>query len=95
MYAIDVVNKEIIRLNLGKNSNQHVAGLDDNSFLFDYFNVTDTINMHSFFTMLATEVVTDSKEADVVVSDLAVETKEGATVIHSYDTDVVLAMLNK
>ncbi|MBO5866646.1 MAG: hypothetical protein J6Q55_01140, partial [Clostridia bacterium] len=95
LYAIDVVNKEIIWLNLGKNSNQHVAGLDDNSFLFDYFNVTDTINMHSFFTMLATEVVTDSKEADVVVSDLAVETKEGATVIHSYDTDVVLAMLNK
>ncbi len=95
LYAIDVVNKEIIWLNLGKNSNQHVAGLDDNSFLFDYFNVTDTINMHSLFTMLATEVVSDSKEADVVVSDVAVETKEGATVIRSCDTDVVLAILNK
>ena len=95
MYAIDVENREIIWLNLAKDSNQIIAGLDDNSFLFDYFNITDVINVYSFASMLATEVVYDSTLADVVVSDHALPTKEGATVIHSYDTDVILTLLNK
>ena len=44
--------------------------------------------------MLATELVKDAKEADVVVTDEQVEVKEGATVIRSYDTDKIIPLLN-
>lgn len=94
LYAIDVETHEIVWLNLGKESRAIIAGNSNLSFLLDYLNATDVINLHSFFTMLATEVVENSEDADVVVCDQPVKTKEGAKVIHSYDTDEILPLLN-
>jgi hypothetical protein len=44
--------------------------------------------------MMATEVVTDAKEADVIVSDEDVEAKEGAEIIRSCDNERILAYMN-
>jgi|GEM_PF-6499201 hypothetical protein len=44
--------------------------------------------------MLATEVVSNPEEADVVVSDENVSAKEGAEIIHSHDTERTLALMN-
>ena len=47
-----------------------------------------------FFSMLATEVVETPEDADVVVTDDAVSVKENAEIIHSYDTERILALMN-
>ena len=37
--------------------------------LMDYFDVAKVMNVYRFFEMMATELVTDPKEADIVVTD--------------------------
>jgi hypothetical protein len=51
------------------------------------------MSVADLFTMLATEVVTDPAEADVILSDGKVNAKEGADIIHSYDTEKIRAIL--
>ena len=64
------------------------------AFLTDYFSVTDTINMYSFFEMMASELVSDPAEADIIVTD-----KDGFPgsdrLIREYDFEKILALMNK
>lgn len=95
MFAIDVLERKMIWLNMAKDSNAIVAGTTSMELLMDYFSICDVINMKMFFTMLASEVVTNIEDADVVVSDKTFQLKEGVEVLHSYDTDKILALLNE
>lgn len=95
LYGIDLRTNELIWLNMARNSNATVAGTTDMSFLTDYFHVTDIINVYTFFEMMATEMVTDISEAEVVVTDKAVECGENVQVIREYDTDKMIAIMNK
>lgn len=95
LYGIDLRTNELIWLNMARNSNAAVAGTTDMSFLTDYFHVTDIINVYTFFEMMATELVTDISEAEVVVTDKAVECGENVQVIREYDTDKMIAIMNK
>lgn len=94
MYAIDVENSELIWLNMAKSSDDIVAGATRLDFLLEYFNSTKVINMQSFFTMLATKVVTDPNDADIVVSDKTLELDETKEQIHSYDVERVMQLMN-
>ena len=95
LYGIDLRTNELIWLNMARNSNAAVAGTTDMSFLTDYFHVTDIINVYTFFERMATELVTDISEAEVVVTDKAVECGENVQVIREYDTDKMIAIMNK
>lgn len=95
LYGIDLRTNELIWLNMARNSNAAVAGTTDMSFLTDYFHVTDIINVYTFFEMMATELVTDISEAEVVVTDKAVECGENVQVIREYDIDKMIAIMNK
>lgn len=44
--------------------------------------------------MMATELVNDPAEAEIIVSDKTAAHKENAEVIRSYDFDKVLALMN-
>lgn len=94
MFAVDIEKKQIIWLNIARNSNSIIAGTNSFGALLDYFNFCDVINMEKFFSMLATEVVTNIGEADVIVSDKNIEVKENVETIRSWDTDKILALLN-
>ena len=69
--------------------------MTDMTFLIDYFHVTEIINMHSFFELMAAEVVDDISAADVVVTDKNVECAEGVEVIREYDIEKMTALINK
>ena len=71
-----------------------VAGATSLSFLTDYFDVTTTINVKSFFEMMAGTVTDDPKCADVVVTDKTIKVREGATLIREYDFEKMLALMN-
>ena len=92
---IDLKTRELIWLNIGRDSNSIIAAANNMEFLVDYFNMCDVINLKSFFTMMATEVVDSIEDADVIVSDTVEDTFNGEKqVIRSYDLDKLLAFLN-
>jgi hypothetical protein len=63
-------------------------------FLKEYLEATSVINLHDFACMLATEVVDDPAQADVVFSDEHEQLREGADRIRSRDTERIIELLN-
>lgn len=94
LFAIDLDTREMVWLNINRQSNATIAGATDLHFLTDYLSSAALLSLKDFFTMLATEVVTDPAEAEVIVSDAAFELAEGTEQIHSYDTGRLLALMN-
>ena len=95
LFGIDLRTNEFIWLNMARNGAMTVAGTTDMSFITDYFHVTDIINVYTFFEMMASEVVSDMSEAEIVVTDKTVECAEGVEVIREYDVDKMIALMNK
>ena len=94
LFAIDLKTRELIWLNVSRDSNARVAGATSVDFLKAYFLATQLMNVQKLFAMLATEVVDTPEAADVVVTDEAVPVTENAETIHSYDTERILALMN-
>lgn len=94
LFGVDLVSREFVWLNVAKDSNAIVAANDTPEYLLPYFTLTDAMNYHRFFTMLATEVVSTPEEADIVVSDGEYTLKEGAEQIHSYDYEKLFGLMN-
>ena len=95
LFGLDLEKNDFIWLNVNRNSYAAVAGDSPLAFLVDYFFSTDVINVKSFFEMMATEMIEDPEQADVVVSDKINESeiKEGAKLIHSYDFEKMTALM--
>lgn len=94
LFGIDLQMKELVWLNVSRDSNARVAGTTSLDFLKEYFHASQLINVHKLFAMLATEVVEKPEAADVIVSDEEISTREGVEVIRSYDTERILALMN-
>lgn len=93
LFGIDMEKREFVWLNAAKNSDTHVAGTTDVRFLEEYFKSVEVINAGQLFEMMATELVADPTQADVVVADEHPELAEGVEVIHSYDFEKIAAYL--
>lgn len=94
LFGIDLETNDFVWLNTAEDSTLAVAGESSSSFLSYYFNTTATINVGKFFEMLSTELVDSPDEADVIVSNEEIETREGATVVKSCDFEKINAYLN-
>ncbi len=94
LFGIDLEKNEFVWLNIARQSNAIVAGTTSLDYLTKYFDVTLTINMYSFFEMMATELVDDPSEAEIIVSDNTADHMENAEVIRSCDFDKILALMN-
>ncbi|MCR4689834.1 MAG: hypothetical protein K5739_00610, partial [Lachnospiraceae bacterium] len=94
LYGFDLETNELIWLNMARDSSAGVAGTTDMGFVLDYFGITRIINVHSFFEMMATELVDDRSEAEVVITDKECETPDGAEVIREYDFEKMIALMN-
>lgn len=93
LFAIELATNDFIWLNVSRDSNTHIAGTTSLKFLTDYFKTADVMNMYIFFSMLASEIVTDMKDADVIVSDenINIEKKD---IIRSYDFEKIISLMN-
>ena len=69
MFGIDLETREFVWLNVARGSEAIVAGATSLACLLDYFDVTKKMNVYRFFEWMATELVTDPAEADVIVTD--------------------------
>lgn len=95
LFGVDLKTNELIWLNTTRDSSAIVAGDTEMDFLLDYFDVTDTLNVYTFFEMMADEVVSDINEAQVIVTDKPVKTDSDALIIREFDTEKMIAYLNK
>ena len=94
LFAIDLSKNDFIWLNTMRDSNVHVAGATSLGFITRYFDVTDVINVYDLFSMLASEVVTDINEAEIVVSDENLSQLDGVEYIRSYDIERIISLMN-
>ena len=94
LFAIDLDTREMVWLNVARQSNARVAGNTDVTFLTDWLDSAGLLPLGEFFSMLAAELVEDPAGAEVIVSDQVFELAEGVEQIHSYDTERLLALMN-
>ena len=98
LFGFDLETNDFIWLNMARGSRANVAGTTEMSFLTDYFHVTDVINVTSFFEMMATEIVEEMSQADVIVTNKSIdlsEIAENAVIIREYDFEKMIALMNK
>ena len=96
LFAIDLTTNDFVWLNVSKDSHERVAGESNFAFLIPYIKSAEIFNMYKLFTYLATEVVDNPEEADVIVSDKITKAfNEEQIIIHSYDTEKVMALMNQ
>ena len=93
LFAIDLKNSSLIWLNVQPESDESVP-VYSHDFILRYLRMQKIMNLYDFFCLLSTELTGDPMEADVVVSDQSLTYKEGAEVIHSYDTARILELMN-
>lgn len=93
LFGIDMAKSEFVWLNVAKDGSSRIAALQQIEYMTDYFGLTETMNLGLFFEMMATELVTDPAEADLVVSDRELPLRAGARQIHSYDFGQINALL--
>lgn len=93
LFAIDIQNRQIIWLNVARDSSIMVAGTTQFGFILDYLDMCDVINLKDFATMLASEVVKTKKDADVIFTDKLLKVKD-KQVIRIYDVDKIIALMN-
>lgn len=93
LFAIDLKKNEFVWLNVGNDSLSIIAGLEKFEQLRKYLEIAKIINVYDFFSMMATKLVSNPEDADIIVSDnVELKNKE---IIRSYDFEKVLSYLNK
>ena len=93
LFGVDLEKNDFVWLNAARDSLGRVAGSENMDYLIKYFSVIDIINMYSFFEMLATEVVDNPADADVIVTNRKFEAAEGQEVIREYDFEKMISLM--
>lgn len=95
LFGLDLVTNDFLWLNTAQESRSRVAGTNSLDFLVKYFKAAEILNVYDFFSMMASEIVDDPKEADYAVTDEEIEAGENTVIIHSYDIEKMIALLNQ
>ncbi len=93
LFALDLNKREFVWLNVTRAGEFIIAGETSMNFLRPYFEAVNVLNMHSFFSMLALEIVSNPSEADVIVSDKDIPKDCKAEIIRSWDFEKVTALM--
>jgi len=95
LFGLDLTKNEFVWLNVANENGSRIAATDNMSFLTQYFEMTKIFNVYDFFSLMAGELVDDPKEADIAVTDEEIEAGQSTVIIRSYDTEKIIAYLNK
>lgn len=93
LFGIDIKRKTLVWLNLVVESKKE-GTIYSHNFLSPFMSAQYTLNMFDFFSILAEKLTDNPMDADVIVSDKILPHKPDASVIHSYDTEKILALMN-
>ena len=88
LFAIDLLKREVIWLNLSDAKEVRVAGTNDFSWLYDAFTLVDTMSIGKLFRLMG-EVVDTPEEAELVVGDIETDKPQ----IRSWEFEKVIPYL--
>lgn len=93
LFAIDLRRHCVIWLNLLAGDDERVSN-HSRAFLLPWLRLQGSVNLYDFFLCLGDALTDDPAGADVVVSDRDLPHREDAQLIHSWDAERQLALLN-
>ena len=95
LFGLDLITNDFVWLNIANENGSRIAASDKMSFLTQYFEMTKIFNVYDFFSLMASETVENPKDADIAVTDQEIEAGESTVIIRGYDTEKIIAYLNK
>ena len=95
LFGLDLTANEFVWLNIANENGSGIAASDNMNFLTQYFEMTKTFNVFDFFSLMASEITDDPKEAEIAVTDEELEAGETTEILRSYDTERMIALLNR
>ena len=95
LFGLDLTTNDFVWLNIANQNGSRIAASDNMDFLTQYFKITKIFNVFDFFSLMASEIVDDPKDAEIAISDEEIEAGESTEVIRSYDTERMIALLNR
>ena len=95
LFAIDLQDREMIWLNIGRSERRAVAGTTDMSWLKKDLYISNVFNL-AFLMEIAGEVVDTPEKADLLVTDTDIPGRNmHADVMHSWDTEKIVKLIAK
>ena len=95
LFGLDLTTNDFVWLNTANENSSRIAASDKMAFLTQYFEMTKIFNVYDFFSLMASVVTNDPKEAEIAITDQEIETGETTEIIRSYDTERMIALLNR
>ena len=94
LFAFDMQTMEFVWLNLARQGRARIAGTEDTAFLLRYLESTKVLSLRGLIEMMAQQMTDDPAGADLIISDRKWELPEGTPVLHSYDLEKMITLIN-
>ncbi|MBQ3372962.1 MAG: hypothetical protein IJG40_07510 [Oscillospiraceae bacterium] len=94
LFAFDLDTNEFVWLNLAVKGRTRIAGTQEIQSMLRYLECVKVLPFRSLIEMMAQEMTEDLEEADLVISDRQIDVLPEIPVIHSYDLDKMVALIN-
>lgn len=88
LFAIDLLKREVIWLNVSDAKEKRIAGTNDFSWLYDTFTLVETMSIGKLFRLMG-EVVDTPEEAELVIGDIETDKPQ----IRSWEFEKVIPYL--
>jgi len=88
LFAVDLLKREVIWLNLSNAREKRIAGTNDFSWLYDTFTLVETMSIGKLFRLMG-EVVDTPEEAELIVGNIETDKPQ----IHSWEFEKVIPYL--
>ncbi|MBQ6505440.1 MAG: TerD family protein [Flexilinea sp.] len=95
LFGLDLTTNDFVWLNIANENGSRIAASDNMNFLTQYFEMTKLFNIYDFFALMASELVDTPEHAEIAVTDEDIALDGATVVIRSYDTEKIMAYLNK
>ena len=95
LFAFDLETSEFVWLNMALKGQARIAGTEEIQFVLRYLESTRAMSLRSLIEMMAQEMTEDPEEADLIISDSELDIPTETPVIHSYDLEKMIALINR
>ena len=95
LFAFDLDTYEFVWLNLAMKGQARIAGTQEIQSMLRYLESVKAMPFRALIEMMAQEMTEDPAEADLIVSDRLIDVQSDIPIIHSYDLDKMVALINR
>ena len=94
LFAFDLDTNEFVWLNVALKGQARIAGTEEIRSMLRYLESANVMSFRTLIEWMAQEMTEDPVEADLLISDRQWNVPSEIPVIHSYDLDKMIALIN-